>query len=402
MINSCVSLLRLSFLATVGEFLMSVFVRHLRLSLVTLMAATVCGIGCTKRDKNEIVLGHYASMTGAEATFGRSTDEGIRLAVEEANAKGGINGKKIRLITMDNQGKPEEAAAVVTRLIVQEKVTALLGEVASSRSLAAAPIAQKKKVPLVTPSSTNPKVTEVGDYIFRTCFIDPFQGTVMAKFAYQNLKMKRVAVLKAINSDYSLGLADYFSQKFKELGGEVVIELSYQSTDVDFKAQLTEIRAKNPDGIFIPGYYTEIGLIARQAAELGIKIPLMGGDGWDSPKLFEIGQEAVNGNYFSNHYSTESTDPMAVEFMKNFKARFNKPPDGLSAAGYDGALVLLDAIRRAPDLKPEAIRDALAATKDFHGVTGMISINEKRNAVKSAVVVQVEGPINKYITTIEP
>lgn len=368
-------------------------------SLAIVIAAAV---GCTKKNKNEIVIGHFGSMTGAEATFGKSTDEGIRLAVEQINAAGGIHGKQVRLITMDNQGKAEEAAAVATRLIEQEKVAALLGEVASSRSLAVAPIAQKKKVPMITPSSTNPRVTEMGDYIFRTCFIDPFQGLVMAKFAYENLKLRRVAVLRAVNSDYSMGLSKVFVEQFTKLGGQIVADTSYQSQDVDFKAQLTQIKSAKPEGIFIPGYYTEIGLIARQAAELGMKVPLMGGDGWDSPKLFEIGQEDVNGGYFSNHYSNESTDPVAVNFLSTFKARFNKSPDGLSAASYDAAGVLFAAMKNAPDMKAESIRAAIAATKDYPGVTGTITINEQRNAVKSAVVVQVQGTTNKYITTINP
>ena len=375
----------------------------MRLSLI---AFSILGLlsfsACTKKNANEIVIGQFGSMTGSEATFGISTDEGIKLAIDEANAAGGIKGKKIKLVTMDNQGKAEEAAAVVTRLIEQEKIVALLGEVASSRSLAAAPIAQGRKIPMITPSSTNPKVTEVGDYIFRVCFIDPFQGTVMAKFATETLKLKKVAILRDMKSDYSVGLADFFTQKYKELGGTIVAEQTYQSGDVDFKAQLTQIKSKNPDGIYIPGYYTEVGLIARQVRELGIKAILMGGDGWDSSKLSEIGQDAVNGSYFSNHYSSESTDPAAVEFMNKFKARYGKNPDGLSAMGYDAALVLIHALKAAPDLTPKAIRDELAKIKDFQAATGKITIDEKRNASKNAVVVQVQGPLNKYVTTINP
>jgi branched-chain amino acid transport system substrate-binding protein len=359
-------------------------------------------VGCTKKVGNEIVIGHFGSMTGSEATFGQSTDEGIRLAIDEVNSKGGVKGKKLKLITMDDQGKAEEAASVVTRLIEQEKVVALLGEVASTRSLAAAPIAQTKKIPMITPSSTNPKVTQVGDYIFRVCFIDPFQGTVMAKFAAENLKVKKVAILRDVKSDYSVGLADFFTQKFKELGGEIVADMSYQSNDVDFKAQLTQLKSKNPEAIFIPGYYTEVGLIARQAREIGLKVPLMGGDGWDSPKLYEIGQDAVNGGYFSNHYSTESTDPAAVEFITKFKAKYNKSPDGLSAAGYDAAQVLIKALETSVEVTPDAIRGVLSQVKDFPGATGKITINEQRNATKSAVVVQVQGSSNKFITTVNP
>ena len=370
--------------------------------LLVAMTAIALVSACTKKTTNEIVVGHFGSMTGSDATFGQSTDDGIRLALDEANAAGGINGKKIKLITMDDQGKAEEAAAVVTRLIEQEKVVALLGEVASSRSLAAAPIAQAKKVPMITPSSTNPKVTEVGDHIFRVCFIDPFQGTVMAKFATENLKAKKVAILREVSSDYSMGLADFFTQKLKELGGEVVADLSYQNQDVDFKAQLTQIKSKNAEAIFIPGYYTQVGLIARQARELGISAPLMGGDGWDSPKLSEIGGKAVDGGYFSNHYSTESTDPAAVEFMKKFKEKYKKDPDGLSAAGYDAARVLVQAMKNAPEVTTAAIRNEIAKIKNFAGATGNITINEQRNATKSAVVVQVQGTAMKYVTTVNP
>jgi branched-chain amino acid transport system substrate-binding protein len=369
----------------------------------SLMAATlVLSAACTKKNSNEIVVGHFGSMTGADATFGQSTDDGIRLAIDEANAAGGINGKQIKLVTMDTQGKSEEAAAVVTRLIEQHRVMAVLGEVASGRSLAAAPIAQSKKVPMISPSSTNPKVTEVGDFIFRVCFIDPFQGTVMAKFAAESLKVKKVAVLREVSSDYSMGLSDYFIQKFKELGGTIVADLSYQNQDKDFKAQLTQIKSSNPEAIFIPGYYTQVGLIARQARELGIKAPLLGGDGWDSQKLFEIGGEAVNGSYFSNHYSTDSTDPAAVEFMTKFKAKYNRSPDGLSAAGYDAAQVLIAAMKATPELNHKNLRDQLAAIKDFPGATGKITIDSQRNASKSAVVVQVQGTNNKFVTSIDP
>jgi branched-chain amino acid transport system substrate-binding protein len=374
-------------------------------SLVIVFVAAMAilfSVSCTKKNTNEIRIGHFGSMTGSEATFGMSTDEGIRLAIDEVNAAGGIKGKQVKLITMDNQGKAEEAASVVTRLIEQEKVVALLGEVASSRSLAAAPIAQSKQIPMLTPSSTNPKVTQVGNYIFRACFIDPFQGSVMAKFTAENLKLKKVAIFRDVKSDYSVGLADFYIAKFKELGGEILLDASYSSGDVDFKAQLTQIKSKKPDAIFIPGYYTEVGLIARQARELGIKAILMGGDGWDSPKLSEIGKDAVEGGYFSNHYSTESKDPAAVEFMSKFKAKYNKSPDGLSSVAYDATKMLLQAMQNTNEVTASAVRDQLALIKEFVGATGKISIDENRNAVKSAVVVQVKGAENKFVTTINP
>jgi branched-chain amino acid transport system substrate-binding protein len=373
--------------------------RRFCLSLLTL--ATLAFPGCTKTG-DTIKIGEFASLTGKEAAFGQSSHKGTLLAIEEANAAGGVLGKQLQLVTEDNQSKAGESATIVKKLISRDKVVAILGEVASSRSIEAAPIAQSAKIPQISPASTNPAVTETGDYIFRVCFIDPFQGTVMAKFAHENLKAKRVAVLRDVKSDYSVGLADYFTKKFKELGGEVVLDSSYSSGEMDFKAQLTQIKGTKPDAIFIPGYYTEVGLIARQARSLGISAPLLGGDGWDSSKLSEIGGEAINGSYFSNHYTTESSDPMVVEFIKRFQERTNGTPDGLAALGYDAARILIQAMERAQDLTPEAIRAELAKTEDFVGVTGRISIDQQRNANKPAVVVKVDGSTNRYVTTISP
>src|SRR5512145_2101125 len=294
-----------------------------------------------------ILIGHVASLTGEQATFGESTDNAIKLAISEANANGGVKGKKVTLKTYDDQGKPEEAAIAATRLIVQDKVAVLLGEVASSRSLAMAPIADQNKVPMITPSSTNPRVTKDGGktrpFVFRVCFIDPFQGTVMAKFAHEK-GVKTVAILRDIGSAYSVGLADYFLSKFKELGGTIVNDQSYKAGDQDFKAQLTAIKARAPEAIYIPGYYTDVALIARQARELGIKVPLMGGDGWDSAKLFEIGGKALEGSFFSNHYSPDDLSPRIQEFIKTYKERFGQVPDGLAATGYDAARIAFDAM----------------------------------------------------------
>lgn len=350
----------------------------------------------------EIRVGEVGSMTGAQATFGTSTHNGIELAVNQLNAAGGINGKKVKLFSLDDQGKPDEAATAVTRLITQNKVHAILGEVASSISLAMAPIAQQNKIPMITPSSTNPKVTEIGDHIFRVCFIDPFQGTVMAKFATEGLKAKKVAVLRDVKSDYSVGLANFFVETFKKSGGEIVADQSYSGGDIDFKSQLTAIKTKAPEAIFVPGYYNDVGPIARQARELGITVPLMGGDGWDSPELMKLGGKALNNSYFSNHYSSEDKSPAVQEFVTKFKAAYGVAPDGLAAMGYDAALVLFDAMKRAKSLAPADIRDAIAATKDFQAVTGKISINEKRDAVKSAVVLKVTDGEFKYQMTVNP
>jgi branched-chain amino acid transport system substrate-binding protein len=281
-------------------------------------------------DPSEIVIGEYGSLTGSTATFGISTKNGIDMAIDEINQAGGLLGRKVRVIVEDDQGRPEEAQTVVTKLITSDNVVAILGEVASSRTLAAAPVAQQYQIPMITPSSTNPKITEVGDYIFRVCFIDPFQGLVMAKFAANSLKIRNVAVLRDIKNDYSVGLADVFVENFRNMGGNIVADESYSEGDTDFSAQLTSMKARNPQAIFVPGYYTEVGLIARQAKQLGLNVPLMGGDGWDSPSLVEIGGEALNGSYFSNHYSVDDPSPAIQKFVSDYKARFGEAPDALA------------------------------------------------------------------------
>ncbi|MBM4317183.1 MAG: ABC transporter substrate-binding protein [Deltaproteobacteria bacterium] len=376
---------------------------------------TLFNTGCVKKEGatsgassniasgNEILVGEYGSMTGSESTFGVSTHKGILMALDEVNKAGGVNGKKLVLKSYDDQGQAAEAVTIITKLISQDKVSLILGEVASSRSIAAGAIAQQYKIPMVSPSSTNPKVTQVGDYIFRVCFIDPFQGSVMARFAINNLKLKRAAVFRDIKADYSVGLANFFVEEYKKMGGEIVADVSYASGDMDFKSQLTSIKGKNPDVLFIPGYYTEVGLVARQARELGLKAVLLGGDGWDSEKLTEIGGDAVVGGYFSNHYSHEDQSPVVQNFVAQFKSRYGEIPSGLAAQGYDAAMVAVGAMKRASELSPKAFREAIAQTKNFQGVTGMITINEERNAVKPAVVLKVVGRQKfSYITTINP
>src|SRR6266704_5366946 len=343
-----------------------------------------------------IVIGEVGSMTGTEATFGLSSANGIQLATDEVNAAGGIKGKQLQVIALDDQGKPEEAATAATRLIASEHVTALLGEVASTRSLFMAPKAQAAKVPMVSPSSTNEKVTAVGDYIFRACFIDPFQGYVMAKFATETLKLKKAAILRDVRNDYSVGLAKVFNDNFTKMGGQIVDNESYSSGDVDFKAQLTNIKGAAPQALYVPGYYTDVGLVARQAREVGITVPLLGGDGWDSEKLYEIGGAALEGSYFSNHYSVDDPSPRIQEFVGKFKKAYGgQVPDSLAAQAYDAAGMLYDAMKRAKDLSGASIRDALAATKDFHGITGDITMDDKRNATKPAVVLKL-GKSGKY------
>ena len=368
------------------------------LAAVCLAAFAAVTLSCGKEgSKKEILVGEYGSLTGGIATFGISTRDGSQLAFDDVNAKGGVLGQKIKLLVEDDQSKPEEAGTVVNKLIHQDHAIAMIGHVASSHSLAAAPICQAEKVPMISPASTNPRVTQVGNYIFRVCFLDTFQGAVMAKFALDTLKVKKVAILVDVRSDYSVGLQTFFGQAFKKLGGEIVAEQSFSQGDSDFRAQLTAIKASNPEAIYVPGYYTEVGTIVHQARELGITVPFLGSDGWDSPKLWEIGGTALNGCYFSNHYATDDPNPVVQKFVNDYKAKYKQLPDALAALAYDAARILADAMQRAGSTDGEKVRNAIASTKDFPGVTGQISINEERNAIKTAVIVKVEN--GKYLLT---
>lgn len=381
-----------------------------RTLLVLLLITTLfISFACVRRgDVNDgsstgtILIGYYGDLSGRTSSFGQSTKNGVEMAADEINKAGGINGQQVKIITEDDQGEPNKAATVVTKLINQDGVKALLGEVASSNSLAAAPKAQEAKVPMISPSSTNPAVTQVGDYIFRVCFIDPFQGEVMAKFSATNLKAKRAAILYDFNSDYSRGLFQFFKKSFTGLGGQIVSEQSYTQGDRDFSGQLTAIRSANPDVIYVPGYYGEVGVIANQTKQLGIKAPLLGGDGWDAPQLWQLGGAALNGNYISNHYSVDDPSPSIQKFVKDYQSRYNVLPDALAALGYDSMKVLADAIKRAGGTENVKLRDAIAQTQNFPGVTGAISINQERNAVKPAVVLKLQDSKFVYETTIYP
>ena len=352
---------------------------------------------------NVIRVGEYASLTGKEAAFGQSSHKGTLLAVEEINQAGGVLGKQLELLTEDTRSTQGESASGVRKLISKDNVVAVLGEVASMRSLEAAPICQASKIPMISPSSTNPKVTEVGDYIFRVCFTDEFQGRILAKFAREKLNLSNVAVLSDAVSAYSQGLANYFMDHFTKMGGKITIEQKFNGGDKDFRAQLTAIRAANPDGIFVPGYYTDVGLIVAQARQLGIEVPIFGGDGWEAPQLYQIGGDALKNTYYTTHFYYESEEPKVQEFVKNYKARWNgEVPDAMAALGYDSAYVLADAIKRAGTTEPAKLRDALAATKGFEGVTGKTTIDADRNASKPAVILTLEGQTFKLLETVNP
>lgn len=377
----------------------------------SLLAAllTTCALfltPATHAAEGEIVIGHFGSLTGGTATFGTSTKEGIDLAVKEINDAGGVLGKKIRVIHEDDQSKPTEATNAVIKLINQDNVVALIGEVASTRSLAAAPTANENRIPMLSPASTNPKVTEVGPYIFRSCFIDPFQGSAMANFAMaseKGPKAKKFAILYDVRNDYSTGLREFFIETVKKNGGTIVADEAFAEGAFDFNAQLTKIKAANPDAIYCPGYYTEVGLICRQARQLGITAPLLGGDGWDSEKLFEIGGKAVDGCYFTNHYSPDEDREAVKKFVTDYKKAYkDKMPDAMAILGYDAMKIMADAIKRAGNTRGKAIRDALAATKEFPAASGTITIDKNRNAEKPIVVLKVADGKTVFIDSVDP
>jgi branched-chain amino acid transport system substrate-binding protein len=374
-------------------------------------AAAMAFAACERRSDSgaastgDIVVGLYASLTGDGASFGQSSREGAELAVAEINAAGGLlGGRRITMLVEDDQSKPEEASSAVTKLVTQDRAVAIIGEVASRRTLAAAPVAQRYQVPLITPASTNERVTAVGDYIFRVCFIDPFQGEVLAKFAYNDLKARKVAVLKDIQQDYSVGLTESIVKNFQALGGTVSEPVSYSSGDADFRAVLTKIRAERPDAVFATGYYSEAAIIVRQARELGMTMPILGGDGWVGDPL-RNGREALKNTYISNHYSGDNPAPVVQNFVKAYREKFGREPDSIAALGYDAIKVLADAITRANTTAGAALRDAIAKT-DVEGVTGQLKMNSRRDVDKPAVIQEVtyvNGEVKfVYKTTISP
>ena len=359
-------------------------------------------IGASSLAEDEIKVGEFAALTGGSASFGQSSHKGTALAFDDINAAGGELGKKFQLITEDDQSQAGQPATIVRKLIAQDKVVAVLGEVRSSATLEAAPICQQDKVPLISPAATNPKVTEVGNYVSRVCFIDPFQGTVMAKFALSK-GWKKVAVLTDVKQDYSVGLAEFFSKGFTAGGGQIVKEQKYSTGDKDFKPQLTSIKVTHPDAIFIPGYYGEVALIGKQARLLGIKVPLLGGDGWVGDSLLKVGGNSLDGSFFSCHFSADDQSPAVQDFVKKYKAKYSgETPDDMAALGYDSAMILADAIKRAGTTEGDKLKDAIAATKDYKGVTGVITLDAERNASKPAVILTISNGGYKYVESVAP
>jgi branched-chain amino acid transport system substrate-binding protein len=354
-------------------------------------------------NRTPLKIGYFGDLTGPTYNFGTSAMNGALMAAAHINQYGGINNRQIDVVIQDDRGSAEEAARLTGKLIAQDKVLAIIAGGTSGNSRAAAPRAQASRIPMISTSATDPAVTQTGDYIFRACFVDSFQGEVMASFATDKLKAKKAAILYDINSPYGRGLTDFFETSFRKLGGEIVNKQSYTQGDSDFKGQLSAIKAAEPDVIYIPGYYLEVALIAKQARALGLNQPLLGGDGWDAPELWQLGGDALNNSYISTHYSPDDPSPRIQDFVHEYKQRYqNLVPDAHAALAYDATMLLFDAIKRAGSTDGPQLRDALAQTKNFEGVTGLISMDADRNAVKPAVVLKLQDASFIYQEKVQP
>lgn len=358
--------------------------------------------------EESIKVGLNYELSGGVATYGQGLTEGIELAFEEINAAGGVLGKQIEMVKVDNKSDSAEAANVSTRLATRDNVVAILGAATSGNTKGAIPPAVQNKVPIVSASATADDVTvdsngKVREYAFKTCFSDSFQGVTMANFAYNDLGFKKAAILKDNTSDYARGLATAFNDTFTQLGGEVLIEEAYAEKETDFKTVLTNIKGENPEVLFVPGYYEEVGLIVKQARELGLDVPVLGGDGYDSPKLVEIaGEENLNKVFYTNHYSPEDDAENVVKFREAFSKKYGREADGFNALGYDLAYLLADALERAGEANPEKVKDALAATEGFKGVTGTLSMDEFHNPVKAVTILEVVNGVHTFLKKLEP
>jgi len=376
-----------------------------RILLAAALIATACNPGReaqTTDTTGDIPIGVYAALTGDQAAFGNATVQGVKLAAEEINASGGLLGRKIKLFIEDDAGRPDQAASVVTKLVTSDQVIAVIGENSSTQSLAGAPICQNSKVPMISPSSTNPSVTQKGDYIFRVCFTDPWQGKALAAFAKNSLKLDTAAILVDKKTDYSIGLAQFFRKEYEAMGGKIVIEQSYSGGDTEFRPQLTAIKTTAPKMIFIPGFYTEVGQIAIQARDLGINVPLLGGDGWDSPTVIEIGGKAIDGSYFSDHYFVGDPRPLVQDFVKKIRERYGKNPEANASLGYDALQILARAVRESGSLDRKAIRDRIAATKDYQGVSGTITMGPNRDPLKSVAMIKIDNGQMAFAEWVKP
>src|SRR5262245_59371189 len=384
----------------------SIAVKAARFSLLLLVAFVIPNCSqpnANGPDRSRIKIGFFGDLSGQTFNFGESAKNGVLMAADEINLAGGIEGRRIDVVIDDDVGSPEKAATLTGKLIDGDKVVAIIAAGTSANSRAAAPKAQSSKIPLIAPSSTDPAVTQVGDYIFRACFVDSFQAEVMARFAVNTLKAQKAAILFDFNSPYGRGLTEYFELSFAKLGGQVVSKQSYMQGEADFKGQLLAIRSSAPEVIFIPGYYADVAIAAKQARAIGLTQPLLGADGWDAPELWPLGGDALNGSYISTHFFADNPAPAIRQFVEGYKQRYgNLLPDAHAALGYDAARMLFEAIARSGTRDELRLRDALAQTKNFPGVTGVISIDADRNAVKPAVVLKLQDARFIYQETIEP
>ena len=377
--------------------------------VLALMAGSLLA-GCGKSaDSNSIKIGLLNEMTGGNATFGTSSANGAKMAFKEINAKGGVLGKQIMAVIADNKSEPSESANAMTKLATQDNVVAVTGVFASSNAIAASSVAEATKTPFLAVGATNPKVTvdekskKVKDYTFRVCFIDPFQGTVGANFVLNTLKLKKAVLMVDNSSDYSKGLAAFFKEAFTKGGGSILSEEAYLQKDQDFKAVLTKLKSMNAEVIYVPGYYEEVGKIVKQARELGITAPIIGGDGWDSPKLVELGgAPALNNTFFTNHYSVDDNSPASKAFVEAYKKEYGQNPDALAVLGYDAAKLLIDALQRANSLDKAKIQAALATTKAYPAITGATTLNATHDAVKSAVIIEMKNGKQIFKATVKP
>ena len=380
-------------------------------AISAMLAVSVVASGCGGGSKasDEIKIGVVSEMTGSNATYGTSVVNGMKLALKEVNDKGGVNGKKVSIVVADSKSEPAEAANAMSKLVNQDKTPVVMGIFTSSSAIAAANVSESAKVPFLAIGATNPKVTlddktgKVKPNTFRVCFIDPFQGTVGANFVLNELKLKKAVIFVDNSSDYSKGLASFFKQAYTSKGGEIVGEEAYLQKDTDFKAVLTKIKTMNPEILYVPGYYEEVGKIVKQARELGMNLPIVGGDGWDSPKLSEIaGAGPLNNTFFTNHYSPDDTSEASKAFVDAYVKAYNQKPDAPAVLGYDGARLMIDAISRAGGTEGAKVSKALAETKNYKAVTGDTSLNETHDAVKSAVIIEFKDGKQAYRATVKP
>ena len=371
---------------------------------LSLAMAGLLVLGCSGKSEDVIKVGSIGPLSGPVAVYGVECKNGIELAVEEINAAGGVNGKMLKIVAEDDEGNPEKSVSAYKKLTTKDGIKLVIGSLTSGCTQAITQLAQAQKVLQIAPAATAPAITDAGNFIFRTCFIDPFQGTVGGKFSYETLGSRKAAVLYDIGNDYSVGLTDNFVSTFEALGGKIVAKESYATGDKDFNAQLTKIKNANPDVVYLPDYYGTVALIAKQLRAQGINTPIVGADGWDGMNNDNAGDEVLNG-FYSNHYATDSTEGAVQKFVEAFQAKYNKVPNAFAALGYDSVYMLKDAIAAAGSADSEAVRDALEKT-DGDYVTGHLTFDDKRNPIKSAVMLEVirkDGALTTaYKTTVQP